>query len=475
MNIPNKGAINKSPAKNTARITARQLISHLGSLLLSLILGLIIWVIAITQQNPLQEAEFPTPIPVSVLGISEALIPLQELNNITVQLTLKAPQNLWEQLTIADFKASMDLTGLGSGVHDVPITVNVFDPQVEVISIQRPELRLQLDPLTTKAVPVRAEVMDSTAFGYDRQEPIIEPAEVTITGPETQVNEVVSVHTEIYLRNAKSQVERSVRVEPQNSQQQPIDRVAVEPGEVRVIVPVERWPDRKEVAVRVNLQGQPATGYRLSNVRVEPSTVVLLAGDDILAAIPGFVETAPLTINSATSAIEERLELIVPSNVRVLDGNSVGVLVSITPIEGGRTVALEPVLQGLAPSLEASVALETVEVILSGPLPLLESLDNDDMYVILDLNSLLPGSHVVTPRVLLPDGIQEEGFLPETVEVVIVEMPAEASETEAAEMGEVPDTEENSATSTGNTQAVDADVEGESVEDIEGGTVPPTE
>ena len=146
MNNPNKGALNKSTAKHTAQVTARQLISHLGSLLLSLILGLIIWVIAITQQNPLQEAKFTTPIPVSVKGIAEELTPLQDLNNITVQLTLKAPQNLWEQLTTADFKASMDLTGLGSGVHDVPIMVSVRDPQVEVISVQRPELRLQLDP-----------------------------------------------------------------------------------------------------------------------------------------------------------------------------------------------------------------------------------------------------------------------------------------------------------------------------------------
>ena len=42
------------------------------------------------------------------------------------------------------------------------------------------------------------------------------------------------------------------------------------------------------------------------------------------------------------------------------------------------------------------------------------------MFVILDLSGLLPGSHAVKPRVVLPPGIEEEGLLPETVEVVIV-------------------------------------------------------
>ena len=39
--------------------------------------------------------------------------------------------------------------------------------------------------------------------------------------------------------------------------------------------------------------------------------------------------------------------------------------------------------------------------------------------MILDLNGLLAGTHSVTPKVVLPDGIRLDGVLPETVEVVV--------------------------------------------------------
>ena len=87
-----------------------------------------------------------------------------------------------------------------------------------------------------------------------------------------------------------------------NSQGQLVNRVELAPPVVRVVVPVEQWPGRKEVAVRVSLVGQPAAGYRLSTVRVNPSTVVLLGNTDVLADVPGFVETSPISsISSAKS------------------------------------------------------------------------------------------------------------------------------------------------------------------------------
>jgi YbbR domain-containing protein len=263
------------------------------------------------------------------------------------------------------------------------------------------------------------EIMDSSAFGYDWQPPLVEPITVTMRGPATQVEQVTTARAEVFLRNAKSQVERNQTVLPYNGQGQIVPRVTPEPPGVRIIVPVEQWPGRKEVAVRVNLVGQPAAGYRLSTVRVNPSTVVLLGATDVLAQVPGFVETEAVSLTDATGEIQRRVQLIVPRDVTVLEGTTVDVTATITPIEGGTTVRQRPVIQGLGPGLAANVALDTVDVILSGPLPLLESLGPDDVFVILDLTGLLPGNHIVTPRVVVPAGITPGGVLPESVEVII--------------------------------------------------------
>ncbi len=396
-----------------------RILEDLATISLSIVVALIVWLVAINQENPLVTEEFPDRIPIAVRGLAETLEPLQDLNDEATRLVVQAPKNTWQNLTARDFNAYIDLTGLGPGIHDVDVEVDVVDPRAQVISQSRPQLRVQIDPVHSREVPVRVEIMDSTAFGYDWQTPVVEPISVTVRGPATLVDQAVSARAEIYLRGAKSQVERSQAVTPVNAQSQPVLRVTAEPAAVRIVVPVEQWPGRKEVAVRVNLEGQPGPGYRLSTVRVNPSTVVLLGSTDALAQVPGFVETEPFPLADATSELSRRLALKLPEGVTVLEGNTVNVTASIATIEGGTTVRQRPVMQNLGAGLDATVALDTVDVILSGPLPLLESLGSDDIFVILDLIGLLPGNHVVTPRVVMPPGLRVEGFLPETVEVVI--------------------------------------------------------
>lgn len=406
-------------AHRSARTTWRRFAEQFNTVALSVLLGLIVWLIAINQENPIVQANFEERLPVTVRGLPDDLQPVQDLSRETVQVRIQAPQSSWNNLDATDFTAYIDLAGLAAGVHDVDVEVDVVDPKVDIVEVQRPQLRVQLDEVVSKTVTVRVDVMDSTAFGYDWQPPLVDPPSITVSGPRTQVEQVSMAKAEVYLRNAKNQVERSQPVTPQNSQGQPVPRVTTDPAVVRIVVPVEQWPGRKEVAVRVNLVGQPAAGYRLSAVRVNPSTVVLLGTTDVLAAVPGFVETEPVSLAGATGEIQQRLQLIVPENATVLEGNTVDMTATITAIEGGTTVRQAPVIQGLGQGLTADVALDRVDVILSGSLPLLESLGPDDIFVIVDLTGLLPGNHVVTPRVVVPNGIRAEAVLPETVEVVI--------------------------------------------------------
>ena len=58
-------------------------------------------------------------------------------------------------------------------------------------------------------------------------------------------------------------------------------------------------------------------------------------------------------------------------------------------------------------------------MILSGPVKALDALNQDDIFVILDLTNLISGTHTLKPRVVLPGEFTLEGVIPETVEVVI--------------------------------------------------------
>ena len=399
---------------------------RLGTLLLSVVLALIIWLIATNQQNPLIQNPFPERIPVSVRGLDGSTQPIQDLSDVQAEIIIRAPQRSWNTLNARDFSAYIDLTDRGPGEHEIEVQVNGVNPQVDIVDIEPAILRVQLDEVVSKDLPIQPVVVDAPAESYIAQAPILQPISVTVSGPKTLVTQVTSAKVPIRLNGAKSQVVKDdIPIELDDAQGSRVLQVTAFPATARVVVPIEQQAGRKEVAVRPNLFGEPPNGYRLSSVKVTPLTVVLEGDSAVLAEVPGFVETAELALTGATESIESRIELVLPDGVTAQEGATVLIEAAITPIQSGTTLKQKPVIQNLGPGLNASVGLDTVEVILSGPQPLLESMEPDDMFVILDLADLLPGSHAVKPRVVLPAGIREEGLLPETVEVVIVSTAAE--------------------------------------------------
>ena len=388
------------------------------TLLLSVLLAFVVWFIAIDQENPMIRQEYEEPILIEVRNMGDGLQSLQNLTNRTTMLTLRAPQRSLDSQQAADFSAVIDLAGLPAGSHEVEVEVTALNPDVEIIAHEPRQLRVQLELVITRVVPVEVEVMDSPAFGYDWQEPLAEPREVEISGPETQVMQVRSVVAAVFLRNAKSQVEQVRPLSARNAQNLEVERVGVDPSTARIVVPVVQPPGRKEVVVRADVKGLPSPNYRLTGVNVEPQTVVLIGSPSALKEVPGYVETTTLLIEGAIDDVRERLPLILPENVSTLE-DSVVVTVSVAPLESSLTVTRQPVVQGAGDDMRITVSLEEVEVIVSGPLPRLELLGPEEVRVLLDLTGLLPGSHLVQPTVVVPEGIVKEGVIPEAIEVLI--------------------------------------------------------
>jgi hypothetical protein len=74
--------------------------------------------------------------------------------------------------------------------------------------------------------------------------------------------------------------------------------------------------------------------------------------------------------------------------------------------------------------LEATIAPEIVDVIVAGPLNILDGLNPSSFRVVLDLSGLPPGLYQRNPVVdLLPDQVRVQTTLPETVEVNIILAP----------------------------------------------------
>ena len=97
------------------------------------------------------------------------------------------------------------------------------------------------------------------------------------------------------------------------------------------------------------------------------------------------------------------------------------VQVEIAAIEGSLSLTGIPVeVTGLGPGLTAHISPGLVDVILTGPLPLLDKLTPNDIRFVVDLTGLDSGTHQTTPQAqILISDIKVQSLNPASIEVII--------------------------------------------------------
>jgi YbbR domain-containing protein len=174
--------------------------------------------------------------------------------------------------------------------------------------------------------------------------------------------------------------------------------------------------------VRAVLVGKPAEGYRITNITTSPPTITVFSDDPAhLAALPGFVETEPLEVSEASQDIDARLTMALEEGVTAASEQSVLVLVSIEAVESSRRIRQDLTVTGLGGGLVAQLSPDSVDVIMSGPLPVLDSMTSENVKVILDLLHLKTGTHEIEPAVVItgPDVVKTDQVVPEIIHVDI--------------------------------------------------------
>ncbi|MDM8519746.1 CdaR family protein [Anaerolineales bacterium HSG6] len=403
------------------------MLKNLSTLLFALFLAILVWIVAIREQNPPVEGTYNRLIAIEVVPPPTGLTTTDELPN-NLQVRINAPQDRWDKLTPEKFKAALDLSDSSTGLNEIPIQLAISDSQVDIIEYEPASVSINLQAEQTQTLFVTVELSEFPALGYISRQPIVTPPTVTVTGPASIISQVDKAVIKVSVRGAKEPIERTRSVLIRDRDDLTINGLEVEPSQIEVIVPIEQRFDYKDVSVSAVVEGQVEPGYWVSNIAVEPATVTIFGDPQVLNALPGFVETAPVHLNQAIADIVQIVPLNLPDGVTVVSSddqqtsNSAQVTVKVEAIEGGKTIQRPVKQQGVDPNYDWSASPDHVDVILSGPIPLLESITPEEIEVIVNLFELPPGTHKVTPTVFAPEGLQATTIL-SSVEVTITSQP----------------------------------------------------
>jgi YbbR domain-containing protein len=397
---------------------------NFGTLLTSFILAIAVWITAVTDADPNEKRTLSYPVPIEIIGQDPGLIQVGD-HTQQVSITLSAPRSVWTKLSANDkaVSALVDLSGFGPGTHNLPIQVQIATRPVRIISVYPETLTLTLETLVNKTLPIKLITQGEPAIGYQMGNTSLSHTEATLTGPESSISRVKTVRASLSIAQSQENIKTTIPLEALDANNNIVSGLTLSPDKVTVAIPITQLGGYRDMVVKVSTIGQVANGYRLTNISVSPPAVTVFSTDPKLVnELPGYIETLPLNLNNARDDLDLRLELNLPAGISVVGNQSVLVQVGVAAIESSITLSQMKIgMTNLYPNYVAQISPEAVDIILSGPLPILEKLAPSDIKVVLDLHNLTAGKYQIHPDIIsLPDQVSVQSILPETVEVTIL-------------------------------------------------------
>jgi YbbR domain-containing protein len=386
-------------------------------------LAVAVWISAVTSADPDETRTLPEPVAVQIIGQSTNLVLASDIPK-SVEVTLRAPASVWKLIDANPqfVRVILDISNMSSGEHTANLQIQVNARPVQVVSISPQTVTFTLEPLARKALPIDLSIVGEVAIGYQVGDISLQPRQISIAGAQSQVDKAMRARITVNVNGIRENFDQTIKIEVLDETGQPVTGLTLLPDSAHVILPVSQQGGYRDVAVKITIVGRVASGYRLTDVSVFPPVVTVFSTNpELVSDLPGVIETKPLDLQNAQNNIVTRLSLVLPEGVFIIGEQTVLVQAGVSPIEGSVTLANEIIeIVGLENGLTAVVSPNSVDVILSGPLPLLDTLTRQSIRATVDLTGLSAGTYQITPKVeILISDIIVESILPNAVEVVI--------------------------------------------------------
>lgn len=381
---------------------------------------------------------YPGPITVTALNQPSGTVITNTLKEIE-QIRYLAPADSG-RLQAEDFRATIDLTNAKADAQpaNYRVTITPADPQVTILDYRPRTIQVVLDVSVSQPFDVEVETGTPQA-GLEIGDIVVDPAAVMVTGPSGLVNRVAAVKVVARIDASGIDVDREFQPRAVDANGEVVTGVDLSPPTVHVTIPVYTDKETRTVPVNPLISGSPGAGFRIAAVSVEP-LVVQVEGDGEQLADVAEADTMPVPVTGATRTVTSEVALALPAGVTSTT-ETVKVVVTIEPVTETRSFVAGLQLFGQQPGFTYQTSPLTVLLTLFGSTADLDTLRAAPIVVGLNVAGLEPGTHKVSVVPSLPSGVTVAAISPETVTVIVEEVPTPtpAATPAGAAIGAPPD------------------------------------
>jgi YbbR domain-containing protein len=214
---------------------ARWLWDNLRTFGFALLLAILVWVVAVNEENPIEERVFPQLVPVKLLNLGPDLMIMGNPSLLT-SVTIRAPQLVLDTLTLGDIHVTADLKEVTAGTYSVPLVATLDLTSAHLTHVDPGSLTLTIEKRATRELPVRLEQNGDLARGYEAGAVTLVPYTTTLSGPASLVDSVSEIRASISLAGLKDNFNDTVSLAPVDSAGKTVTGVELRPQSVHVLV-----------------------------------------------------------------------------------------------------------------------------------------------------------------------------------------------------------------------------------------------
>ena len=371
--------------------------------LLAFLIAVVLWFIVMHVDNYMITKTI-YGIPVETLN-GEAI---EETGNLyaitdgeTVDIIVKGERSIVDELRADDFKATADLSKL-SLTNAAKIDVKAMNGKVsEAITITclNEYVNLSIEPMVEKNLSISIYPEGNVASGFALGNMVATPNLITVSGPETVIDKIVTVRAVVNVQNTRTSFSTEASLVCLDSSGNAINAKQVKLSSDKVDVSVAVYPV-KSVNVSVKSTGNVADGYKLEEITYNPD-VINVAGEVAVLDALSAIEINDISVAGKSEDYELNVDITdyLPEGVMLADENTqIAIKVTIAKI-------VQKVISVTTSDLSLLNASDDLEyrVVIPGSYRLMVSATEDDIQDIdisdlelsLDVKDLKAGTHEV--------------------------------------------------------------------------------
>lgn len=387
----------------------------------SLLAALFIWAyVTGTQEEPI-ELSFNN---VEVVFTGEDTLQASRgyvINNIsteTVSVKISGTRRNIGSLSASDIKATIDVslisqTGTITQYYTLTYPNGVDADAVSIVSSNPSVISFNVTRMSTKQVPVEVQFKGSTAEGYIAGEVEYEPKTITISGPESELEQIDHVYAEI--GGDELTMTRTADVPfvlmDKSGNELSSDGFEFDVSTINVTIPISMM---KEVSLYVQcIYGAGATEENTS-IEIEPSTITISGDTSVVSGI-NRIDIATIDLTDFALTLQDTYAIPLQNGVENVSGvTKAEVTIEIQGVSTKQFTVTNFNYTGLPDGYYVEeIITQNLEVKVRGAQDVLDQIQSSNLRAVADLSEVTQTGIMYVPVKVELDGFTNAGAVGE--------------------------------------------------------------